>query len=1176
MSSTQNSISSLVAQFLRLQKNSMEIINGLNEVATSTNDNVEIQMLDEMGVPKKASIPAYGYLRSEIKRLDSNIQALSGLGDNFSTVRNSDGTYSQIYKYKPLQDPAPLANLKVPSTFSTKDNWFFESFMSPLLVTSIDVTGQVPDDTDRIVLKRVILNPSSDDQKSYFDTNLKGRNDLTESQFISELEQNGIDYFIDEDIIQLPLRKIKYVGGFNVISFYDDTVATTDANGNTVQESRRNYKLNKITYTDTGSDLKDTKTLAVNDTLLTKDGSQYRILSVDISETSVQLKRVSGYQPVQIGEMSLSFSSTDLGPRYIDVNVGYDERQGVFFKKIDDNYNIVSSTWSKGITFWSNDLRINTPSRIQTLEQFYLSSVADVGRYLLSIAKEKKIPSYEASIPNVPILEESNFRVVQVNTQLTEGLSAKSLKEKVAQKKALQSEISQLDKAISQQNSTLNSIDASQASGVSALQISNLPPVTPAQNNPAAFAELKSLTDQRAQKQNLLNSVVSELSQISAVSPQLTVSPKYRVRGFWAIPEPVSTPQTGEQNVVQFIVQYRYLSDSGVASPVQQISFLDNNGQEKSGSFSNWVEIKSEIRKKVYDNTTGTYVWAPENTADSNTPNINQLDIPITSGEQVEIRVKSVSEAGWPDNPAMSDFSPSVIIAFPQDLPTESVSSALQTNATDLAVSTIQQDLESKGLMSFLNKQFTVGNQTYYLDSQSVSSGFYNTSGSPLSLLQKLTEMQDQINSLQALINNSVGELEVYVILEDTTTKIKVKPGTSIDLPQIAYSEVYANPTTTDAGKIYTATYGIQIMNAGTGVLELASSLPGGLDVLAGSSSYSYPEGYLENLKYGSTPISNTSLVDSDIRPAGSTTATTASFQQVKQAPPYASGNMNGQFIYPRWKSVGYDVSYYNDAVPYSSWNSGYTYEGDTSGLPRNGSALIPYLPAESATPPSYPNGGSNANIWGGTYTSGSPDGNGFISEFCVHISHPAIASGSVLFEQQVKPGIGSSVNYPAFRHSDYFYTSTSDAEYWKQLGYASGVETYNSSSVTDAMYPNKLGFSANDEYLVGKYSCGAYLFLGPKIVSNIQVEGSTSLASKGVQTGETNAITIPVVFQFRATDKLGYIGGYRNGGNPSNITYKKRIGFDIQVRNKMAFSFDLSASGSYKLETLAGFSGTI
>ena len=133
MASTQNSISSLVAQFLRLQKNSLEIINGLNEVATSTNENVQIELLDENGLPSFSSIPAYGYLRSEIERLDSNIQSLAGLGDNFATVRNPDGTYSQVYRAEPLRDPAQLTNLQVPSTFATRDNWFFESFLSPLL-----------------------------------------------------------------------------------------------------------------------------------------------------------------------------------------------------------------------------------------------------------------------------------------------------------------------------------------------------------------------------------------------------------------------------------------------------------------------------------------------------------------------------------------------------------------------------------------------------------------------------------------------------------------------------------------------------------------------------------------------------------------------------------------------------------------------------------------------------------------------------------------------------------------------------------------------------------------------------------------------------------------------------------------------------------------------------------
>jgi hypothetical protein len=168
MAGTQNSISSLVAQFLRLQKNALEIINGLNEVATSTNETVSIEVLDDNGNPTTASIPSYGYMRAQIERIDNNIKSLAGIS-NGSTVRNPDGTYSQVFKAEPLKNPAPMSNLPVPGTFQTKDNWFFESFLSPLLYVSIDVTGKISENADRILVKRIIANTTTQAQKDFFD-----------------------------------------------------------------------------------------------------------------------------------------------------------------------------------------------------------------------------------------------------------------------------------------------------------------------------------------------------------------------------------------------------------------------------------------------------------------------------------------------------------------------------------------------------------------------------------------------------------------------------------------------------------------------------------------------------------------------------------------------------------------------------------------------------------------------------------------------------------------------------------------------------------------------------------------------------------------------------------------------------------------------------------------------
>ncbi len=117
MSGTKNSFSSLIAQFLRIQKNSMEIVNKLNEVTTSSKDSVEIEFLMDDNTSQNIQVPSYGFLKSEINRLDQNVQALSGLENNTANIRKSDGTVAKIYQETVLKDPSSPTRLQVSSTF---------------------------------------------------------------------------------------------------------------------------------------------------------------------------------------------------------------------------------------------------------------------------------------------------------------------------------------------------------------------------------------------------------------------------------------------------------------------------------------------------------------------------------------------------------------------------------------------------------------------------------------------------------------------------------------------------------------------------------------------------------------------------------------------------------------------------------------------------------------------------------------------------------------------------------------------------------------------------------------------------------------------------------------------------------------------------------------------------
>lgn len=1209
MAGTQNTISSLVAQFLRLQKNSLEIINGLNEVAVSTNNTVSIEVLDEQGLPKNANVPSYGYLSGEIQRLDNNIKSLAGIGDSSATVRNPDGTYSQVFKYQTLKEPPRLTNLSVPSTFGVKDNWFFESFLSPLLYVNINVTGQIADSADRIVVKRIIANTQTEAQKSYFDQQLKGRNDLSYDQFIQALSDNGIGYFVDESIEQLPLRTIRYIGGFGVLSYYDDTVSVTDQNGATIQEVRRNYKLDKLSYTDTLTNVIDGKSLDVGDKVATQDGSLYQITSIDRDQASIQAKRVSGYQPIQIGANSLTISSTDFGPRYVQVNVGYDERQGIFFKTIDDNFNIVSAVWSTSIIFWSNELTTkNSDGEIVTLENYYLTQVSDLGKVFLGTAKENKIPAIQGLNPDAPLLTEESFKVVQINKQVTQSTSVKVVEDKLNIKTTLKSEIDALDEAINetqlQLNTGLSRSDTYSRRGMAYIDDNGIdrygmnegfgfntrirdyvvesPLTSPRGVNIASIrANLNSLIDERTKKAQLYASLVDEVTTLVQDVPQIVTPPKYRVRGFWPIPAPKIDPSTGPQQVIQFSVRYRYLTDSGSAQPSDQIEFVDNDGLKKNASFSNWTEYKTDIRKKVYDESKGVYVWADEITSDSNVQNINQLDIAITKGERLEIQVASISEAGWPENPLTSDYSQSVTISFPDDLSVEGISTTLRQNNEDAAVVKVQRNLDAQGLPSHLSQQFTSADKTYYHDATGIASGFYNSAGAVINLFDKLTELQNQIAMLSSQITTAKGVLEIYVV-DSSNNKIKVSRGSTVKITAGFYSDIFSDPLAADAGKIASFTYNVQLYNAKASSVELASVIPGGLTVKAPSTiaPQNYPVGYDDNLRYGDCPISITSLVLAD--------SSITSNSYYRQAPPFASANSYSQYIYPRYRSVGYDQQLYTGNNLGSSFStnfsSSYAYDGGLTTVnfgqsgtyPQNGTIMIPYDP--TVTPTSV-SGATGSNIWNGTFsgvTGGSPNGGGVISEFCIDNRHPYLASignssSFVDYANLVKPYAASSKIYPPFRHTQTFWGDTTLDYYWVQQSYRTPITfaTGATASRDDRMYPDKLGFTSNDEYLIGKYSCGSYLYLGPPSASAVQVQGTTSLSTKTLFEGDSNAINVPLIFQFRAVDKAGYIGGWRKAGNLTNITYTKKVGIDVQVQNEDSFSFDVQISGSYKNDTL-------
>ena len=625
--------------------------------------------------------------------------------------------------------------------------------------------------------------------------------------------------------------------------------------------------------------------------------------------------------------------------------------------------------------------------------------------------------------------------------------------------------------------------------------------------------------------------------------------------------------------MIAFKVRYRYLSDSGATQPTEQIKFVDNNGQQKTGAFSNWVEYTTPIRKKVYDENKGVYVWAPENVDNADAQNINQIDIPIQKGEKVEIQIASVSEAGWPNNPHVSIYSDAVSISFPSDLAVNGITDLLKKNSEDSAVVAVQDSLTAQGLPQHLSEQFTENTATYFHQASSLASGFFNSAGGTISIFDKLAELQQQIATLQSLVSVTVGVLEVYLL--DGTSSLQVSAGQVISLNAGYYNDLFDLTVPANIGKIYTKTYLISLTNSQATPVELQSIVPGGFTTQAPISTYPQIDGYGTNLRYGAVPLSVTTYASSDV----------VSNTSIYQAAPFACAQTYGQYMYSRYKSIGLDQDLYLTSSQIPNFNPLYDYSGSTPStsffgvtggiMPINGSCLIPYDPQNTPTTAS---GGTAASIWSGLWSGTTPQGGGYVSEFCIATTHPALNTGATGdYVTYVKPNFDNTVTgsilYPAFRHALGFYADTTLPEYYSQTQYrtptAAAGATAASVDIYDSQWQDRVGFDANDQYLIGKYSCGAYLFLGIPQTTYLAVDGFTSQSSKRIYQGQNNSVNIPVIFQFRAQDAGGYIGGYRKAGTLSNVTYTKKIGIDLQQRAISVFSFDIEVTGAYRNQTL-------
>ena len=765
-----NTFPAVASQVINFNNNLVDMLTKINQLITSSSPSVTLNLTDKSGVAKTFTLPSFGFLKSEIDRLNNNINSIYSINTTGSLIQpSSNNIFQKVVTVDLNKEPSDVSNLNLVSSFKSQRNYFFDNLLNPVLSVEFDLGGKIDDNIRKCLVRRYIISFDQDAQGNFtangqsalnsFNTLYRNNNNIDMTGFENWYQTTpgitdptNIDY--EEQIIDLEPNNLQFNGIFSVLSIDTDTV------NNLIW-----YTVNTLQYADTQTN--EIKQLAVNDELiinLPQSSTRYKITQISTANANPRLvlTRVEGIQPIPVGVGTLKFYSPIIYSKKLQVNIGYNERNVVFVKALDtDNY-ILSKNWSTGVGYWTNDLKLNSSDAEngKTMDQYYVDTVYDYGEVLKDLVA-KKIPNKFGAPPDAPTLNVANFKVVQINTHLTNNADSNNLKNMHNQATSLKTQITQINSAIQNTNKKIKATRFT----------------SDAQKN-QNVNDLNKLQTTLNSTSKLYSSVISNINQLAA-SPNVNIAPSYAVRGFWLMPPSVVTNKTLPQQVVQFKVSYRKLSKDGSEAPLDTYNIADtastNSTKKVTAVFSNWTEFTTPALKRVYDSSTNTYSWQLSDMTSADAPAINQLEIPIKPNEIIEVNVKSISEVGFPDSPVESDYSESIQIPFPDNLSSviDNSSFISQNAVVENASISLQADLDSKGLSVHLADTTIVNDKTYLHDTESILSGFKDANGNVLDLFTYLKSLENKISNLETQISLAKGVLQVIIYRNNNQTIVQ-------------------------------------------------------------------------------------------------------------------------------------------------------------------------------------------------------------------------------------------------------------------------------------------------------------------------------------------------------------------------------------------------------------------
>ena len=772
------------------------------------------------------SIPSFLSLENKVNALRDDFENLVNAPKTGEAHFTFDGS-SRVIELRGYTNTPAAINLPEVNEFDMESNNIFKDFLNPVPYINFSLSD-VPNDIVTVDIKKVI--PKNTELLEKLIDIIGEKTSISYSwadlyKILSMYNKDNGDYVEYDTIQRLPVRKTIGTATYVVESIVRDEI---DESLDEYITLKLRSDIDGYTKNLTYKIFDDTidKYLSVGDQLVTYDDSaKMEIVEIQSNTNTLKVKVLNGEYlnllPTEdvidgtnevFDNSKLKFFSTieSDNDKYIHVPLEEDQYVFVAIAPLNDRMNIRAP--------WGDGLIINTSKLLRGDEKFsdyYDQNVRNIGDILSDMTSMMSVPlsnytedEFNEITGYKPVIDTNNIAVVQINSHLNDTDNVKNIRSLYAQKNVIKTQLDEILSKISNINTKLNQMSFDDTTGLRSTY-SN---------------QLVEYNQTRNELNTSLNKIINEIA-VNANNSDIPIeNAKYRIRGFYDVPSGM--------NIKGIKVQYRYKNLNNTSGKAVTIGdrFL----------FSDWNDMEGFLNPKIVVFEKGQYKFKQQDSTDGlNVPSYNQIDIPISQGETVDIRLKLVYEYGYPFVEVTSDWSDIVNITFPVEyLKDVQILDIISENNNDIETNRFENIISDKGITSHVDDKIIDQDITYYHNPSHIASGFYTTERRIIPLKDKLEELTNIVTQLQdEITGNASTALNVTISIGDTTSKEILPLQNNFIYPRsyneiIGYGDNHVAGYSVDKKGIVTTILNINIKNTSSHTLKLYPLFPGPSDTL--------------------------------------------------------------------------------------------------------------------------------------------------------------------------------------------------------------------------------------------------------------------------------------------------------------------------------------------------------